>query len=205
MLVQTVPSWLPKLSNRLTYSVQTYPILIHGIPPDFETSHDSPDVAKFLNDNEDVITHLSSLQHTEFLTGTHDPSQHRLHHSLIAYFTDPLVANNCIRRHVAFQGHLLPTVKFICRPPQCYNCYRSGHFTCNCKLKLACGLCAGEHATWHCSSTDTIGSQLSQKAPSKCAVCGGPHAVTSNVCLVRRAAINSHWCRILDTGPVYQI
>ena len=74
MLVQTVPSWLPKLSNQLTYSVQTYPVLIHGMPSNFETSCDSPDVVEFLNDNKDVITHPSSLQHTEFLTHTHDPS-----------------------------------------------------------------------------------------------------------------------------------
>ena len=44
MLVQTVLSWLPKLSDRLTYSVQTFPILIHGIPSDFETSCHSPRV-----------------------------------------------------------------------------------------------------------------------------------------------------------------
>ena len=77
MLIQTVPSWLSKLSDRLTYSVQTYPVLIRSIPSNFKTSCNSPDVAEFPNGNKDMITHLSSLQHIEFFTCTHDPLQHR--------------------------------------------------------------------------------------------------------------------------------
>ncbi|KAF8577520.1 hypothetical protein K439DRAFT_1252979, partial [Ramaria rubella] len=72
------------------------------------------------------------------------------HRSLILYFTDPHVANNCITRHIALYGRLLPTLKFTRRPPQCYNCHRFGHFARSCKNTTICGLCPGKHSSQAC-------------------------------------------------------
>src|SRR6266481_2468686 len=85
MLIRTIPHWLPRLSDQLTYAHRTYPVLVHGIPATFDTSHDSQDVATLLSRNMNIITHPSALQHTEFLScaQTQDQSLHKACHSLI--------------------------------------------------------------------------------------------------------------------------
>jgi len=114
MLTGTIHHWLPILSDKLTFAVKTYLVLVHSVPTNFETSHDSLDVTALLADNEDVISHPSLLQHTEFITHTHNQSLFKAHHSLVMYLTDPLVTNNCTACQIAFCGHLLPTAKFSC-------------------------------------------------------------------------------------------
>ena len=157
-----------------------------------------------ISDNSDIITHLSALQHVEFLTRMHSQMPHKTHGSLILHFTDPTVTNNCIAQHISFSGHLLPAVKFMRHPPQCYNCYHMGHFACSCKLKPSCGICAGEHSTRDCSnsSNDCPPDQL---APPKCTVCRGPHKATDKDCPACRAAIYNHCRRLSDAGPFFQV
>ena len=122
--------------------------------------------------------------------------------SLILHFTDPAIANKCIDRHVAFGSRLLPTVKYIRHPPQCYNCQQMGHIARHCKSKMICGLCAEYHDTRQCRNTQKD-IPLNQFALFKCAVCQGPHAVSDKGCPARRAAIHSHWCGVADTGPLF--
>ncbi|KAF8573702.1 hypothetical protein K439DRAFT_1320373, partial [Ramaria rubella] len=134
----------------------TYPVLVHGIPSTFDPSRHSSDIATLLNNNEIIIPHPSSLQHAEFLSPSsrHNTTPPKSHRSLILYFTDPHVANNCITRHIALYGRLLPTLKFTRRPPQCYNCHCFGHFARSCKNTTICGLCSGKHSSQacHCSN-----------------------------------------------------
>src|SRR5882724_185221 len=101
MLVRTIQSWLPKLPGQLTFTTQTYPVLVHSIPTDFETSQDCSEITALIEGKEDMITHPSSLQHTKFVTHTHNLSQHKTCCSLIIYFTNPLIMNSCITHHIA--------------------------------------------------------------------------------------------------------
>ena len=97
MPITMIHKWLPKLSNQLSYMHQTYPVLVHGIPTTFNTSHDGWDVTvNLISYNSNIITQSSALQHVEFLTCMHSQMPHKTHGSLILHFTDPTVANNCI-------------------------------------------------------------------------------------------------------------
>ena len=61
VLVESIGKWLPKLSEGLVYSRKAYPILVHGVPTPFNTSHGSKDVRDLLDYNTDIITHQSTL------------------------------------------------------------------------------------------------------------------------------------------------
>ena len=57
-------------------------------------------------------------------------------------------------------------------PPRCYNCQSAGHKAFSCKEAQKCGNCAQVGHGWNdCKASE-----------SKCAVCSGPHAVTSRSC-----------------------
>ena len=61
MLVESISEWLPKLSKGLVYSHKAYPILVHGVPTHFDTSHGSEDVHDLLEYNTDIIMRQSTL------------------------------------------------------------------------------------------------------------------------------------------------
>ena len=154
VLVERMDEWLPKLSNGLRYSQPTYPVLIHGVPTSFDASRDSEDVnEQLIGDNIDTIMHPVALRSTKFLGGTHSQLHQKPHGSLVVHFSDPTIANACINLHITLNGELLPVVKFVCRPPCCFNCHHTGHFTHSCKNNRRCGLCAEDHDTRHCRSS----------------------------------------------------
>ncbi|KAF8574603.1 hypothetical protein K439DRAFT_1371965, partial [Ramaria rubella] len=75
------------------------------------------------------------------------------------------------------------TVKFICYPLQCYNCYCFGHFTQSYKSTTTCGFCSQDHPTRDC------------KCPSNthlCTLCSGPHATTTPECKTQKYIIAHH-------------
>ncbi len=154
MLMATVDRWLPKLSGQLYYTCKTYPVLVHGVPTSLDPpkgGEDGEDIATLLiNDNADIITHPAVLKHMEFLTHNIDKEPRKVHRSLVMHFTDRKIANQCIDRHIMLHDRILLAVKFVRRPPQCYNCYGVGHLACSCNRKTSCGLCAEEHDTRHC-------------------------------------------------------
>ena len=117
MLVELIGEWLPKLSKGLVYSRKAYPILVHGVPTPFDTSHGHKDVRDLLEYNTDIITHQSTLLGIELLNKKQSGMPHEMHGSLVLYLADPNIANACIDHHLSFQGGLLPTVKFVHHPP----------------------------------------------------------------------------------------
>ena len=151
MLIGSIHEWLPQLSDSLTYIPKTYPVLIHGMPTSFDTSHDSPNINALLDVNLDIILHPSTLQHVEFLICNPGCLQHKTHSSVVLHFMDPTVANDCIAHQVSLHGQLLSMVKFIRHPPRCYSCHQLGHFAQACKLKRACGLHMDTHDTRSCT------------------------------------------------------
>jgi hypothetical protein len=54
----------------------------------------------------------------------------------------------------------------------CYNCNKYGHKQNNCRRKVCCGKCSGEHNTRVCDNTQ----------PKKCPSCGGPHTIFDKRC-----------------------
>ena len=151
-LIGLIHEWLPQLSDGLTYIPKTYPVLIHGVPTSFDTSHDSPDINALLDVNLDIIPHPSTLQHVEFLIRNPGRLQHKTHSSVVLHFMDPTVANDCIAHQVSLHGRLRSMVKFIQHPPRCYSCHQLGHFAWACKLKRACGLHTDAHNTRSCEA-----------------------------------------------------
>ena len=142
--MKTAKEWLPFFSDQLSCVHKFYPIMVHGIPPSFDTSRYSKDITGLLSTNTDVITCPSTLHHTEFLACTSNKVPPKMHSPLILHFTDPETANKCIDHHMSYRGRLLPAVKYTRHPPQCYNCHRTGHFARSCKVKMSCGHCADE-------------------------------------------------------------
>ena len=166
--------------------------------------HSTPHMtAKTLSsENSDIITHPAALQSTKFLGNTNGHMHQKAHGSLVIYFSDPTIVNACINCHIALYGGLLPIVKFVCRPPPCFNCHHTGHLARSCKAIQSCGLCAEEHDTRHCSSSQKD-SPTRQPAPRKCALCSGPHAASDDSCLVCKAAVDKYWVKAKSDGPYY--
>ena len=150
MLVSTVSEWLPRLSGQFSYVHKTYPILVHGIPISFNMSRTSRDTADLIDSNTDTISQPLALQCMEMLVPKCCSASQSTHGSLIIHFTDLEMADNCIDWHIAFRGRLLPTLKFMPHPLQCYNCHCMGHTARYCRTKTSCGLCSEEHDTRKC-------------------------------------------------------
>ena len=109
--------WLPKLSDLLSLARRTYPVLVLGVPSTFDMSINGEDVRGIIDSNNEFIEHLSVVQHVEFLPHRRTQAASRENCVLIIPFADPTTANCCINRHVILRGRLLPTVKYVHRPP----------------------------------------------------------------------------------------
>ena len=60
-LVGTAHCWVPQLSDRLSITQKSYPILVHGMPTDFNLSHNGDDIHHFIAQNNHLITHPSAF------------------------------------------------------------------------------------------------------------------------------------------------
>ena len=196
--------WLPKLLDLLSLAHRTYPILILGMPSTFNMSIDGEDVRSIIDSNNEFIEHLSAIQYVEFLPHRRTQVASRENCVLIIHFADPTTANCCIDRHVILRGRLLPTVKYVHRPPQCYSCHQEGHLARSCRQKCPCSLCTGEHNTRDCRGTWKEGPPV-RFIPLKCLRCDGPHATVDIRCPAHREAVHNHWCRIADAGPHFPV
>ncbi|KAI5892969.1 uncharacterized protein SCHCODRAFT_01041471, partial [Schizophyllum commune H4-8] len=74
----------------------------------------------------------------------------KVHASVVLYFSDPDVADECISRKISWQGTLLRTEKYRPQPIQCYNCFRFGHIASHCRRPATCGKCSEQHRTSEC-------------------------------------------------------
>ena len=203
-LVAAADRWLPKLSDLLSLARRTYPVLVLGVPSTFNMSINGEDMRGIIDSNNEFIEHPSAIQHVEFLPHRRTQAASRENHALIICFADPTTANCCIDHHVILWGRLLPTVKYVHHPPQCYSCHQEGHLAHSCRQKPHCGLCAGEHNTRDCRGTWTEGSPC-RFIPLKFPSCDRPHTVKDIHCPVRREVIHNHWCKIADTGPHFPV
>ena len=187
-LVGTAHHWVPQLSDWLSIAQKAYPILVHGMPTDFDPSHNGDDIHHFIAQNDHLITHPSAFQHAKFLRSQHHAtSLHKTRGSLVIYLTEVQAANDCIIHHVAYQGWILPTVKFTRWLLQCYNCHCFRHFMQMCKATMACGCCAGAHAMCDCkcpAATECTTPALCQHVQLACAACASPHPASHPSCPV---------------------
>ena len=78
-LLSTVPLWLPWLSDKLHAVPTTYPIIAHDIPTSFDPSHNSNNIAVLLEEDHQLIGHLSALQHAEFIPRALDRNHSKAH------------------------------------------------------------------------------------------------------------------------------
>ena len=95
----------------------------HGMPSTFNMSINGKDVADIIDSNDEFIEHPSAIQHVEFLPHKRTQVASRENHVLIIHFTNPTTTDCCIDCHIISWGRLLPTVKYVYHPPQCYSCH----------------------------------------------------------------------------------
>ena len=201
VLVNTIDDWLPKLSGQLMYRRKTYPVLVHGVP--VSDMDDSDITARLIDENPDTIIHPRALKHAEPLGHSHTQMPRKSHGSVLMHFIDPAAANKVIDHHIAFRGRILPTVKFVRSPPQCYRCQKMGHLARSCNSKTCCGICADEHDTRRCPVTRENGTP-GRASLLRCASCQGSHTASDANCPVRQAAIQGHWKQNVDEGPLFR-
>ena len=194
--------WLPKLSDQLLLAHRTYPVLVHSMPSTFDMSINGKDIVDIINSNDEFIKHSSAIQHVEFLPHRRAQAASRETHALIICFTDPTTANCCSDCHVILRGRLLPAVKYVHCPLQCYSCHQEGHLACSCRQKPRCSLCMEEHNMQDCRGTWKEGPP-GRCIPLKCIRCDRPHAVVDVCCPMHSEAVCNHWRRIADMGPYF--
>lgn len=68
--------------------------------------------------------------------------------------------------------------EYIAKPLRCFKCQRIGHVADQCKSKLRCARCAGEHEYGRCAVD----------AKTKCCNCGGEHSAAYQGCEVQKRA-----------------
>ena len=212
MMIATVNTWLPKLSDRLKYVQKTYPVIVYGVPtacvsPASDTDEDL--AALIVEHNSDILVRPEALTRAEFLAPGHGQTGRRqaprgAKISLVLHLADPAVANKCIDRHIVLFGGLFPTAKFVPHPPRCYNCQITGHLARSCKMPTRCGLCAENHDTQQCRNMRK-NSPLDQLPPLKCVGCQGPHAASDTSCPARRMAIQAHRRKITVTDFYFPV
>ena len=160
--------------------------MIHGVPTSFDMSWDGSDVnLGLIEDNSDIITHLSTLRNVKFLGPNGGQVSQKTHGSLILYFTDPIIANTCIDCQVVLHSGLLPSIKFASHPPHCFKCHHTGHIVCYCKAMSKCGMCG--------MTRETVQSRR------------GMDLLTNLPCQSARCVVGLTWCQILGsqlTGPL---
>ena len=87
------------------------------MPGTFDTAIDGEDLRGIIDSNNEFIEHLSAIQHVKFLPHRRTQAASRENCALIIHFANPTTVNRCIDCHVSLQGRLLPTIKYVHRPP----------------------------------------------------------------------------------------
>lgn len=78
--------------------------------------------------------------------------------------------------------------EYIPKPLRCYKCQRLGHTAQQCKGKLRCARCGGQHEYGKCDKDAKI----------KCCNCGGEHSAAFGGCEVQREAREAQRVKILS-------
>jgi len=78
--------------------------------------------------------------------------------------------------------------EYIPKPLRCYKCQRMGHTAQQCKGKLRCARCGGQHEYGKCEKDAKI----------KCCNCGGEHSAAFGGCEVQREAREAQKVRFLN-------
>src|SRR5699024_10068180 len=84
----------------------------------------------------------------------------------------------------------LRVFEFVAPPPQCFNCQRFGHLARDCRSKVRCRKCAGNHNNKRCKSTT-----------STCANCSGQHWSSFKQCPARLETIKRKRDAVLHRAP----
>lgn len=74
--------------------------------------------------------------------------------------------------------HSFPVTEYVGSATQCFKCQRHGHIAKNCRGKLRCKICSGDHSHKDCTS---------RNQPC-CANCNGPHPASYGACPKKKAA-----------------
>ncbi|KAK7015691.1 hypothetical protein R3P38DRAFT_3204207 [Favolaschia claudopus] len=154
--------WLPRLAPGAWTSIPKFDVVINGVPTSFDPSSET-DVRKIEENNTEIILPYSIsrarwMRHPKANFG-----------SIIAEFRDSQSANQAIDNGLSLDHSLLSAHKLTENLTQCYKCQQYGHIAKYCKNSECCALCAGNHATKSCPSTD-YHSQFC------CTNCSGNHS-----------------------------
>lgn len=126
--------------------------------------------------NTDVVADFKFIREFE-INYTRNPYRNIIANCSLAFL------KSAVGRQIMLNGRILRCYEQV-STLQCFNCYAFGHISANCKNKITCRNCTGEHTSKNCKATIF-----------KCANCVGRnkdsnHKATSETCPSRIERIN---------------
>lgn len=178
VLRQHGKSWVHAFGKSAHVRVPTWGIIIDGMPArHVEKSEDFKEALIAENPEWGQPGHEVEIAHVGWLVQPRGYSG-----SLVVEFTNPIIANNAIRKGTIWQS-CIHTNRSYCkegRVKMCRKCQQYGHLQAQCPSRpFYCGFCAEEHPTWECPS------KQGREITPKCANCKGPHKAGSGSCALR--------------------
>ncbi len=170
-----------KAYNGLRVHQPKYGIMIPGVPKEMINPNElkNPEIAKQLEEQNKE----KGIQIIEMKTLRRKLKDNTQHYSLVAFFTNPDTADQCIKwgfyidHQWFYPEKYTPQFQLI----QCYKCQKFGHHATKCRSPdEVCAKCSEHHSTSQCHSE-----------AHKCTSCKGEHPAWHQDCPNRISAIQN--------------
>ena len=178
-----INAWEAKFEADISPRVPTFQLALTKIEidsMDIATRRSKADVIhKLIGHNKDRFSSLHGNSDIVDLSWPPHSDRKRVT-SLLIEFTNRQLANEVLRRGLAWQGgiHRCHMIYAASRVIRCSRCQAYGHQKERCSAPYRCGKCAEAHPTKECASVI-----------KRCAACSGRHQAKSSKCPVKMAEV----------------